>query len=149
MSEQNPPSEKPAIPSWFNTVVAFAIVWNLMGIAAFVGGLFVTPEMVAELPQAEQDIHNATPGWAIGAFAVAVFGGLMGCIVLLIKKVLALPILVLSLIGILVQMFHAFFIVNSFAVFGPGGAIMPIMVIVIAIALIGLAAKAKTHAWIT
>jgi hypothetical protein len=143
------PTEKLAIPSWFNTVVAFALVWNLVGIVFFVGGLFTTPEMVAELPQAQQDIHHATPGWAIGAFAVAVFGGLLGCIVLLIKKTLALPLLIISLLGILVQMFHAFFIVNSFAVFGPGGTIMPIMVIVIAIALIGLAAKAKTHAWIT
>ncbi|NQZ09831.1 MAG: hypothetical protein HRT35_21990 [Algicola sp.] len=137
------------MPSWVNTVAALAIVWNLLGVVAFGGGLFITPEMLAELPQAEQDLHNATPGWAIGAFAVAVFGGLLGCITLLIKKAVALPILIISGVGILVQMFHAFFIVNSFAVFGPGGTIMPIMVIVIAIALIGLATKAKTQAWIT
>ena len=46
-----------------------------------------------------------------------------------------------------VQMFHAFFMSNSFEVYGPGGLVMPVMVLVIAIYLVTLAAKAKAHRW--
>ncbi len=36
---------------------------------------------------------------------------------------------------------------DSYEVFGPGGMMMPIMVIVIAIYLVTLAAKAKANRW--
>jgi hypothetical protein len=44
-------------------------------------------------------------------------------------------------------MFHSFFMSKSFEVFGPGGLVMPVMVIVIAIYLVLLAARAKAHRW--
>ena len=55
----------------------------------------------------------------------------------------------LSLLGVLVQMYHAFFMSNSFEVFGPGGMIMPVMVVVIAIYLVVLSRQAATKNWIT
>lgn len=75
--------------------------------------------------------------------------GALGCIALAFKKAIALPILGISLVGVLVQMFHAFVIVNSFEVYGPGGAIMPIMVVVVAFYLVWLANNAKNKNWIT
>jgi hypothetical protein len=48
---------------------------------------------------------------------------------------------------VVVQMFHAFFMTKSFEVYGPGGLVMPVIVIVIAIYLVTLAAKAKGHRW--
>jgi len=36
---------------------------------------------------------------------------------------------------------------RSFEVFGPGGMVMPVMVIVIAVYLVMLAAKAKSNKW--
>jgi len=86
--------------------------------------------------------------WATIAFACAVFGGALGSLALLMKKVLSEPLFILSLTGVAVQMFHSFFISNSFAVFGPGGAIMPAMVVIVAIALVRLAGKAKTNNWL-
>ena len=68
-------------------------------------------------------------------------------LLLVLKKNLAGIFLQLSLAGVLVQMFHSFFMSNSFEVFGPGGMIMPVMVLVIAIYLVTLAAKAKVHRW--
>jgi MFS superfamily sulfate permease-like transporter len=54
----------------------------------------------------------------------------------------------LSLLGVVVQMFHSLFISNSFEVFGPGGMIMPIMVMTIAIYLVVLSKQAKEKGWI-
>ena len=66
----------------------------------------------------------------------------------MLKKSWAVPLLGLSLLGIIVQMIHAFFISNSFEVFGPGSAIMPVMVILVAIYLLWLSMKAKKNGWI-
>jgi len=52
-----------------------------------------------------------------------------------------------SLAGIIVQNINSFFFANSWEVFGPEGAIMPVMVIAFAIYLITLAKKAKANGW--
>jgi len=68
---------------------------------------------------------------------------------LLLKKSIAYWLCVVSLVGVITQMIHSFFISNSFEVFGPGGLIMPIMVLVIAVALVWLSKKAKKEQWLT
>ena len=56
----------------------------------------------------------------------------------------------LSLVyGLIVQMYHSFFMSNSFEVYGPGGTVMPIMVIVIALLLVRFSAKGKDNNWFT
>ncbi len=134
-------------PKWFMIVSAILLVWNLLGVMAYIMQVTMSPETLAALPEAQRQLYETTPAWATAAFAVAVNGGALGCVLLLLKRNLAGLFLQLSLAGVLVQMFHAFFMSKSFEMFGPGGLIMPIMVIVIAIYLVVLAAKAKAKRW--
>jgi len=136
-------------PTWFLIVGILALIWNLMGVAAYIMQVTMSPEAMAALPDAQRAIYESTPAWATSAFAIAVNGGALGCLFLVLKKAWAAPLLQLSLAGILVQMFHSFFISNSFEVFGPGGMIMPIMVIIVAVFLVWLAKSAKLKGWIS
>lgn len=135
-------------PKWFWIVSGLALVWNLMGVMAYLQSVYMSAEDFAQMSQAEQQLISATPSWAKAAFATAVFGGTLGCVLLLLKNKLALPVLIISLIAILVQMYNAFFVMDSVAVFGPGSAIMPSMVILIGIGLILLSNKAIKNHWI-
>ena len=134
-------------PTWFMVVVGILLVWNLLGVAAYIMQVTMTPEALAALPDAQRQLYENTPEWATAAFAIAVNGGVLGCLLLLLKRNLAGLFLQLSLAGVLVQMFHSFFMSKSFEVFGPGGMVMPIMVMLIAIYLVTLAAKAKNNHW--
>jgi len=140
--------DKKNIPKWFNIAATVALIWNLMGIIAFVMHIMMAPDMIAKLPQAEQVFYATVPLWATIAFTCAVFGGTLGALALLMKKTLAFPLLVLSLLGVVTQMFHSFVIGNSFEVFGPSSTIMPTMVLIIAIALIRLVSTAKNNGWL-
>ena len=135
-------------PKWFVILAVVMVIWNLLGVMAFVMQMMMTAEQIAALPDKEQMLYQNIPLWVNVAFACAVFGGALGSITLALKKPLALPILGISLAGVLVQMFHSFFIANSIEVYGPGGMIMPIMVILIAIYLVWLANSAKTKGWL-
>ncbi len=137
------------LPGWFKLVAGLAVAWNLLGVVAYIAQTMMTPEAFAAMSPAEQDLYTSTPAWATGAFAIAVFGGAAGSLLLFLRKALAESILVLSLAGVVVQMFHSFFMSNAFEVYGPGGAIMPVLVLLIAIALVWLARSAKTKGWIT
>ena len=136
-------------PTWFMVVAAVMLVWNLLGVMAYIAQVTMTPEAMAALPDAQRQLYETTPAWATAAFAIAVNGGALGCVFLLLKKNLAATFLQLSLLGVLVQMYHSFFMTKAFEVFGPGGLVMPIMVLVIAIYLVTLAAKAKARRWIS
>lgn len=72
----------------------------------------------------------------------------IGCTALVLRKSIAIPILLISLLEILVQMYHSFCIANLLAVLGPSTAIMPSMLIIVAIFLLWLANNAKTKGWI-
>jgi len=139
--------ETKVIPSWFKIVAIIALIWNLLGVLAFVGQMLITPEMVSALPIAEQELYANTPLWATTAFAIAVFSGAFGSLFLLMRKSIATPLLTFSLVGILVQNVHSFFISNSIEVYGPGGMIMPVMIILLAIYLIWLAKNAQANGW--
>jgi len=134
-------------PKWFMIVSAILLIWNLLGVMAYIMQVTMSPEALAALPEAQRQLYETTPAWATAAFAIAVNGGALGCALLLLKRNLAGIFLQLSLAGVLVQMFHSFFMSKSFEVFGPGGLIMPIMVIVISIYLVVLAAKARAKRW--
>jgi hypothetical protein len=134
-------------PTWFMVVSAVLLVWNLLGVMAYIAEVTMSPETLAAFPDEQRQLIENTPVWATAAFAVAVNFGALGCLLLLLKRNLAGLFLQLSLAAVLVQMFHAFFMTKSFEVFGPGGLVVPVMVMVIAIYLVTLAAQAKAHRW--
>ena len=135
-------------PKWFSIVAILALVWNLFGVVAYIGRVTMGPEAFAALPEDQQAYLESTPAWATAAFAFAVWGGAIGALLLALKKAWAYPVLIVSLIGVLVQMVHSFFIANSMEVYGPGGVAMPIMVLAVGFYLVWLARSAKSKGWI-
>ena len=101
----------------------------------------MTDEAIALLPENEQALYVDIPAWYTAAFAIAVFAGAIGSVLLLLKKKLASPILILSLLGIFVQMYYNFFISKSMEVYGPGSMVMPIFVILVGVFLVWYAKK--------
>ena len=136
------------IPGWFKPLTIFALIWNIIGVAAFAVTFMITPEVIANLPLAEQEIFNNTPVWATAAFGIAVFAGVAGCILLLMKKALAFEIFIISIVGVILQNFHAFILANSLEVYGPGALGMPTFVFLVGVGLILLSKKAKAQGWI-
>jgi len=90
----------------------------------------------------------ATPSWAIAAFALAVFGGLLGSLALLLRKKIANILFTISLLGILAQMTYNFFLSNSTEAYGPGDMIMPIMIVVIGIFLFMSSKSSINKGWL-
>ena len=101
-------TNKPTTAFWVIAVVA--LISNLMGVMAYLGQAYMTDEALAALPEAERAINENYPAWATAAFAIAVFGGAIGCILLLLRKKMATTLFIVSLIGILVQMIYNFII---------------------------------------
>jgi len=140
------PISKPT--RWFWILGIAALIWNLFGVMAYIMQVTLSDEALAQLPADQRMLYETIPAWATAAFATAVFAGVLGCIALLLRKTWATPLFVLSLIGVLVQMFHAFFLTDSMAVNGPGSAAMPLLVIIIATGLVWYSRLATARGWL-
>lgn len=143
MSETNKP------PTWFWIVGGIAMVWNLLGVMAYIAQVTMSPEALQALPENERTLIESVPVWATSAFAIAVWGSTVGCILLLMRKKLATPVLIVSFVGIVVQMFYNVVISKSIEVYGPGGLAMPILVFGFGLFLIWFSRKSTANGWIS
>ena len=119
-----------------------------MGVAAYIMHVRMTDSDIAALPEAERLLYETAPAWTTGAFALAVFGGTLGCIALLLRKSWAFPVLIVSLIGIVAQMTYDVFLSKAMDVYGPGFMIMPAMVLLIGIFLLFFARSSTAKGWL-
>ena len=136
-------------PRSFYVISGFALVWNLLGVGAYISQVTMTPEALAAIPEAQRAIIEGRPEWATAAFAIAVNGGALGCVLLLLRKALATPVLIASFVGVLVQMYQSVFMANSIEVYGPVGMIMPVSVLIIGAYLIWLSMDAKKKGFVS
>jgi hypothetical protein len=68
----------------FWAIGAAALIWNVLGCMNFFSQM--NAEAVAGMPESYRAIVESRPAWATGAFAIAVFGGALGGLLLLLRK---------------------------------------------------------------
>lgn len=136
-------------PIWFWIISVIALLWNLMGVSAYLTEAFMSDEVFSTLPEAQQMLYESRPSWVTAAFAIAVWSGLIGCIALLLKKKWTTAIFVLSLFGILLQQLYHFFLSNTFEVMGTSAMLLPILIVIFGVALIIFANYATKKKWLS
>lgn len=127
----------------FWIISGLALVWNLIGVATYMMTVTLTPEAIAEMPEAERALYTDIPTWVTSAYAIAVFTGFIGSVLLLMKRGIAYPIFIVSLIAIVAQMSYSLFMSDAIAVQGPSAAVLPILVAGIAGFLVWYSSKTK------
>ena len=137
-----------AVPAWFKVVAVLALLWNVLGCVAFFADLRLSPAELAQLPEAQQALYAARPAWAVAATGLAVFGGVLGCLGLLLRRKWAVVVLALSLLGIVVQDFGLFVLVDGASLAGPVAVVMQAVVLLVGIALLLLARSARARGWL-
>lgn len=141
-------TENSTVPTWFWVMAVLAVLWNAMGVMAYIADVSQTAADLAKQPQIVQELYAARPAWVVGAFAVAVFGGLLGSFSLLLRRKIAVPLLVLSLVALVVQDFWWFGIAKSYQHFSVSSQTMPVLVFVIAVCLVWFARSSAAKGWL-
>ena len=132
---------KPTSSFWL--ISGAALIWNLFGLMIFVQTMMMTTEdRAAAFNEAQVRFLDSIPMWATAANGIAVVLGVAGCVLLLVRRALAVPVLIVSLAAIIVQDLHTFVLNDAVALFGMFPVYIQSAVLVIAIALIVYARKA-------
>lgn len=136
-------------PLWFYFVAFISLLWNIMGLLAFVIQMTMTPEAMAQMSPDQIKLYESTPAWLDCVFGFAVVSGVIGCLLLLIKKAFSYKVLLASLVAVMVQMGYVFGIQQAAAVLGSDALVMPSVVILWGIFLVWFSRFAVTKHWLT
>jgi hypothetical protein len=131
----------------FWTIGAITLIWNVMGSINFL--VQMNPEMHTSYRETERLIIVGRPMWATIGFAIAVFGGALGCLLLLLRKSAAYYLFIASLLGVIVTMTPHLSMVGS-TINDPFEIVMVILMpLVVAAFLIWYSKHAKSKGWIS
>lgn len=124
---------KPTLLFWI--ISGLAILWNVLGVMAYLGQAYMTDEVLRSLSEAEQLYYSNLPSWVVSAFALAVFAGFFGCLGLFLKKKWAFYLFNLSFLALLVQTYYNFFVQNYIETQGTK-IILPLITFLVSVFLI-------------
>ena len=108
----------------FWAIGAVALIWNVMGCINYL--MQTNADLLSRYPEDARALIEGRPAWATGAFAIAVFGGALGCLLLLIKKSAAYYLYVASLLGVVVTNIHTFSVASSAEIWS--GSLMSLVI---------------------
>jgi hypothetical protein len=74
-------------------------LWSLMGVLSFMLTQLNVEAVMSQFPPQQRAYFESFPWWAVACWAIGVFGGVIGCLLLLLKNRLAFPVLLASVIG--------------------------------------------------
>ena len=126
-------------PWWLTAAGLGGIAWNIFGIVQLAGSVTATEaSLIASGMTPEQAaVMTGYPAWMTVAFAVGVFGGLVGSSLLLLRRAAAGPVLLISLLAY-VALWIGDAVHGVFAVMGAPQIIIVTFVVTIAAALLAL-----------
>ena len=137
-------------PLWFWIVGVLALLWNLMGVSAYLMDAYMKDKTRAAFSEAQKSIFENQPTWITGAYAIAVFFGAIACMALLLRKKWAKPLFWISLLAIIARTVYYFFMTNATDVFDMiQGTIVPILVLTIAGLLVILSEIGIDRKWLS
>jgi hypothetical protein len=141
--------DRPTITYWI--ISGAALIWNLLGLFMYVSTRTATPETYAAQGYTPEQIAfiNATPEWALSAFAISVTAGVLASLFLLLRKAWALPTFILSFVAVVAVNINNFVLMNTVEVLGMVPVYIQTLVIVIAILLILYSRSAKAKGLLT
>lgn len=135
-------------PIWFWIVSVLTLIWNAMGVHGYISQAYQTKAFTEAYTAEQLEVMNSMPAWYTALFAIAVFAGTIGCLLLLLRKKLANAFLLLSFLAATIMMVYFLFIADLKNVDFSDSKIMAYMIIVIAAFLVWFSRKASAKGWI-
>jgi hypothetical protein len=139
---------KPSLPKSFWLIASLGFIWNALGSVNYF--MQMNAGLIAVRPVTEQAIIIGRPAWATAGFAVGVFAGTLGCLLLLFRTSKALLAFAVSIAGIAVTMIHTLQVAASTVPFTLLEIFfMAILPLIMALLLLWYTKHAEGKGWIS
>lgn len=122
------------------------LLWNLIGIAAFVMQWTQDIHALARTDPYQAQAFASMPSWAWASYAVAVTTGLLGALLLVMRRKGAVVLSAIEVIAVIVQFSYTFLMTDLLAQKGASTVIFPLVIFLLALFQFGLARRMDAKA---
>ncbi len=130
---------------WHLWVVGvLAVPWNAMGAFDYLMTQTRNEGYMSQFTPEQLEYFYGFPAWAVAFWAIAVWGGVLGAVLLLLKKKLAAPVLLVSFLSMVVTTIYNFGLSNGMEIMGSPGALAFSAAIFVVALLLYLYARGMT-----
>jgi hypothetical protein len=137
-------TNKPGSAFWIIGIIA--LLWNAMGVYNYLIQAYQTEAYTSSLNEAQLALMDSMPSWNTALFAIAVFSGLIGTILMLMRKKSAVSLFIISFVTATVNQLYWLFGTNAAEVFSESMPyLMPILVIVFCLFLVWYSRSQKAN----
>ena len=133
------------LAKWFWAGAIASLLFMILGCVSYIFNVTSNP---ASLPVDQRAMMEAVPKWMVAAFAIAVWVGLAGTIMLVMRRKLAEPLLLVSLLAVLVQ-FSAYFVDRELREVMPSdGYVIPVVIVLLTWTVFWFARHSRQRGWL-
>jgi len=133
------------VAGWFKLAAIASILWLAIGCALYLYEVSLDP---AKLPLDERAMYDALPTWMWAAFAIAVWVGLAGTVLLFLRRKLAEPLMLVSLIASLAQNSAYFIDPKLRGTLGSEEFLLPIILVAVEWTIFWFARHSRQRGWL-
>lgn len=116
-------------------VGVLALLWNAMGAFDYAATQLRLEFYMSQFSENQLAYFYAFPAWADAAWAIAVWGSVLGALGLLLRKAWTVPVFGVVLIAMVLNSLYTFVFTDGLALMGDGAAAFTAIIWVIAIGL--------------
>jgi hypothetical protein len=122
-------------PKHLWVVGVLALLWDSMGAFDYLMTQTQNESYMGQFTPEQLEFFYGFPSWLVAFWALAVWGGLLGVILLLLRKRAAVPVLLVSFLAMVVTSIHNFLLSNGLEVMGGVGVMFAVAIFVVALGL--------------
>ena len=101
---------------------AIAVLWNAMGAFDYVMTETRNAAYMSAFTPEQLAFFYGFPAWVIAAWAIAVWGGILGALLLLLRRRLAVWVFLVSLVAMVVTTIHNYVLSDGLEIFADVGS---------------------------
>ena len=122
-------------PNWLFWVAGIVfLLWNAMGCMAYLSEVTMNDaEYIARYGEGVAALRDVIPSWSVAGYAVAVWGGALAALLFLLRRNLAVPVFIVSLIGAVLGFLPLFTIDGMMDAMGTADKVMPGVVLLLGV----------------
>ncbi len=118
---------------WIVGVVT--LLWNLVGAYDYLMTQTRNASYMAKFTQEQLDYFYGFPAWVEAFWALAVWGGVLGSLLILLRRGLAAPVLLVSFVSMAITAVYNFGLSDGMKIMGTGGFIFTVVIFIVALLL--------------
>lgn len=129
-----PPTARSDWKRWAVGIVA--LLWNAMGAFDYLMTQTKNADYMANFTPEQLEYFYGFPTWMVAAWAIAVWGGVLGAVLLLMRKRLAEHVFLVSFLAMVLTTLYSYVLSDGMDVFeGVGSHVFSALIFVVALAL--------------